>query len=83
MTGYGPGPNPDDPPPVRHPALQTIVCAVCLFVRTGLAPDAVTVINGVACCDDHLSLVAGGGSFNSMIAAAGGWHSPPRIYRAP
>lgn len=54
------------------------VCAVCLFARTGPAEDAVTTINGCAVCDDHLSIAAGGGSFNSMITAAGGLHSPPR-----
>jgi hypothetical protein len=62
--------------PAGGPAGQ--VCGICLFSRTGPAEDAVTTIGGVAVCDDHLSIAAGGGSFNSMIAAAGGPHSPPR-----
>ena len=63
---------------MTFPATSSLVCGVCLFTRTGRAEDAVTVINGVAVCDDHLSIAAGGGSFNSMISAAGGLHSPPR-----
>lgn len=32
---------------------QPLVCAVCLYVSEGTAPPAVTVINGLAVCEDH------------------------------
>jgi len=50
---------------------MTIVCGICLFVREGLAPDAVTVINGQAVCDDHVPLVAQGSEWNSILVIAG------------
>ena len=31
-----------------------LVCARCLYVGTGLAPEAVTVMGGYALCDDHI-----------------------------
>lgn len=56
-----------------------LVCAVCLFARSGPAPDAVSVINGIATCDDHLSLVALGGTFRQIIVTAGApSRQPPR-----
>jgi hypothetical protein len=50
---------------------MTLVCAVCLFVRDGIAPDAVTVIAGIAACDDHVPLVAQGTEWNSILVIAG------------
>jgi hypothetical protein len=30
-----------------------LVCCLCLYLRTGLAPPAVTVMNGMAVCGEH------------------------------
>lgn len=38
-------------PPPDGP--QVLVCAVCYFVASDVAPPAVTVINGLAVCGDH------------------------------
>lgn len=47
-----------------------LVCAVCLYVRTGIAADAVTVVEGYAVCDDHVGYVAQGEQFHSILTAA-------------
>jgi hypothetical protein len=48
-----------------------MICCVCLYVREGIAPDAVTVINGYAVCEDHLGIVAQGREWNSILVIAG------------
>lgn len=37
-----------------------IRCAICLYVRNGVASEADTIINGQAVCYDHMGWVAGG-----------------------
>jgi len=44
-----------------------LCCVVCLYVREGVAPSAVTVINGYAVCDDHVTVVAGATSWDSIL----------------
>jgi hypothetical protein len=44
--------------PVGGPAGQ--VCCVCLYVREGVAEDAVTTIAGYAICEDHLGTITAG-----------------------
>jgi hypothetical protein len=48
-----------------------VICAVCLYARTGPAPIAITVINGYAVCEDHTPLVAQGSEWNSILVIAG------------
>lgn len=38
----------------RRPA-QILVCAICLYVKEGIASPADTVIGGMAVCEDHAS----------------------------
>lgn len=47
------------------------VCCVCLYVREGDAPPAVTTIRGYSICDDHLALVADGTEWASILVIAG------------
>jgi hypothetical protein len=47
-----------------------IVCAVCLYIRTGVAESAITVIEGYAVCEDHLGYVAQGQRFASILETA-------------
>lgn len=35
-------------------------CAVCLYIREGVAEEAITVMNGYAVCEDHMGIVRGG-----------------------
>jgi excisionase family DNA binding protein len=37
----------------KRPAAQVLVCAVCLYVSEDPPPPAVTVISGLAVCEDH------------------------------
>jgi hypothetical protein len=37
-----------------------LVCGICLYARTGEAEPAVTVIGGIAACEDHTAIVAQG-----------------------
>jgi len=46
------------------------VCAVCLFAREGSAEDAVTTIRGYAVCEDHMTLVAQGMEWSTIIGNA-------------
>lgn len=45
-------------------------CAVCLYVRTGVALMAVTIIEGYAVCEDHMGYVAQGSRFHAITSAA-------------
>ena len=36
------------------------VCCVCLYVREGVAEDAVTTIAGYEVCEDHLGTITAG-----------------------
>jgi hypothetical protein len=53
------------------------VCAVCLFAREGSAEDAVTTIRGYAVCEDHMTLVAQGMEWSTIIGSARGMATPP------
>lgn len=35
-----------------------LYCCICLYIRIGVAEDAITVINGHAVCEDHLGVVS-------------------------
>lgn len=50
--------------------MSELRCGVCIYVEPGLAPKAVTVIEGYAVCDDHLGLVAQGMRFAAMLEHA-------------
>lgn len=50
-----------DPDPIR--------CALCLYVRTGVAEPATTIIHGTAVCYDHMGFVAQGTEWNVMMRA--------------
>lgn len=58
----------------RLPAPQPLQlhCSVCIYVRSGLAPLAATVINGQAVCWDHLGAASGGDHMLTVRAARGG-----------
>lgn len=47
-----------------------LCCAVCLYVRKGVANEATTIIEGYAVCDDHLGYVAQGERFVSILRTA-------------
>jgi hypothetical protein len=47
-----------------------LYCAICLYVRTGVAAEAVTVIEGYAVCDDHMGYVAQGENWASIYRTA-------------
>ena len=34
-----------------------LVCAICLYTRKGVVTPAVTIIDGLAVCEDHLGYV--------------------------
>jgi hypothetical protein len=53
----------------KRPAAQVLVCAVCLYVSEGVAPPAVTVINGLAVCEDHAERAMGTSELWRIIAA--------------
>lgn len=46
---------------------EPLVCAVCLYVRDGVASPAITVIEGYAVCEDHLGYVAQGTTFATIV----------------
>jgi len=48
-----------------------LACALCLYIPNNVVNDAVTVINGVAVCDDHLG-IPHNTEFSQMIRAARG-----------
>lgn len=37
--------------------MTKFVCCICLYVRTGIAPPAITIVGGLAVCEDHMSYV--------------------------
>jgi hypothetical protein len=45
-------------------------CVLCLYVRKGQAPEAITVCEGYAVCEDHLGLVAHGLDWHGVLKAA-------------
>jgi hypothetical protein len=61
--------------PVYAPG-WTLHCAVCMYVKTGPAAEAVTVIEGYAVCDDHVGRVAQGTRFAAIIRKDGRPVSP-------
>lgn len=62
---------------------MTLHCSICLYVRTGVAPEAVTVINGQAVCYDHMGYVAGGGHSSALRIALNELKSAPAEPAAP
>ena len=61
--------------PAGGPAGQ--VCCVCLYVREGVAPDAVTTIAGYSICEDHLgTITAGLGSPAGVCTRNSCWKDP-------
>lgn len=54
-------------PPPDGP--QVLMCAVCLYTAEGIAPPAVTVINGLAVCEDHAERAMGTSELWRIIAA--------------
>lgn len=53
----------------REPVAQVLVCAICLYVIEGVASPAVTVISGLAVCEDHAGRAQGSGELWRIIAA--------------
>ena len=49
-----------------------LLCALCMFTRTE-ANEAVTIVDGTAVCDDHLTLVSHGTEFNRALHVAKQW----------
>jgi hypothetical protein len=49
-------------------APQVLVCAVCLYVSEGTAEAAITVISGLAVCEDHASRAQGNWELWRIIA---------------
>lgn len=49
--------------------LKCALC-LCLYVRSGEAQEAVTVIEGTAVCEDHLGIVAQGLDWHAVLKAA-------------
>lgn len=45
-------------------------CCLCLYTRSGLAEDAITVIRGYAVCADHMGYVAQGTDWYHTLSAA-------------
>lgn len=45
----------------------TLKCGFCITVRKRKPEDAITVVNGQACCHDHM-YYAQGGDFNDILA---------------
>lgn len=67
--------------PAGGPAGQ--VCCVCLYVREGVAEDAVTTIRGYAVCEDHLGTITAGAGLDwaSILTIAGRRASEPLPWR--
>ena len=67
--------------PAGGPAGQ--VCCVCLYVREGVAPDAVTTIAGYSICEDHLGTITAGLGMDwaSILTIAGRRASEPLPWR--
>lgn len=59
------------------------VCCVCLYVRTGVANDAVTTIAGYSICEDHLGTITAGlgRDWASILVIAGRSASEPLPWR--
>jgi hypothetical protein len=53
----------------KGPAAHPLLCAVCLYVSEGAAAPAVTVINGLAVCEDHAEHAMDTGELWRIIAA--------------
>jgi hypothetical protein len=49
---------------------MVLKCALCLFGHETDHPEAITVINGIAVCYDHMGIVATGQQFHAWIEAA-------------
>lgn len=52
---------------------MTLFCALCLYlplVQDGEPEEAVTVVNGFACCEDHLGFLGGGQQFATALNLA-------------
>jgi hypothetical protein len=47
-----------------------VKCVLCLYVRSGEAEEAVTVIEGYAVCEDHLGIMAQGLDWHGVLKAA-------------
>jgi hypothetical protein len=52
--------------------MEALKCGICLYIRTGVAEDAITVIEGYAVCEDHMGYVAQGTRFTAITQAARG-----------
>jgi hypothetical protein len=59
------------------------VCCVCLYVREGVAEDAVTTIAGYSICEDHLGTITAGlgRDWASILTIAGRRASEPLPWR--
>lgn len=53
----------------KAPAAHALVCAVCIYVSEGPARPAVTVISGLAVCEDHADHAVDTGELWRIIAA--------------
>lgn len=47
--------------------MSGLSCCLCLHARKGVAEEAITIINGQAVCEDHMSYVQGD-NFSSALA---------------
>lgn len=63
VFGRAPGPQPKSA--AMH--FPTVKCGFCIIVRKKRPEDALTIVNGHACCHDHM-YYAQGGDFNSVLA---------------
>jgi hypothetical protein len=59
--------------------VDALVCAVCLYVAEGEASPAVTVINGLATCEDHAERAMGTGELWRIIAAVRKERREPQV----
>ena len=60
-----------------------LVCCVCLYVREGVAEEAVTTIAGYSICEDHLGTITAGlgRDWASILTIAGRRASEPLPWR--
>lgn len=60
----GRAPGPQAKSATMH--FPTLKCGFCIVVRKKRPEDAITVVNGHACCHDHM-YYAQGGDFNTVL----------------